>query len=416
MRAFKVIRAFVLACSVFLVVGVSAALFSRGNDHRLQLRPGESRAEGSWDIDLDAYRSQRRNGVQIEIRQKGSTHSFYLPAERAPVIPNARNGSPIEFAIKSDAGELRFKGEVERDVATGTYRFEPNKTFAADAGKLLKRDLSNDDLLELAWSDVTWVYIQAVADAGLNPTYEDVLSLRRHGLKAEAIKEFVAAGTDKPRDIIQLRNHGVTAEYVREARQLSFGKTTDELTRLRNHGVSTEQLQGWHDAGTSPSTEEVIRLRNHGVQPEYAAAWKKAGFEFTHEELIRARNFGVPSDFPAALAKGGNKPKIEEVIRMRQYGVGADYYREMREANSKLTPEDITRFRQHGVSSEYVKTLSKNGASFTADQIISLRNSGVPADYIAAINVEGRTPLDAKSIIELRNRGVSAETARKLRQ
>jgi hypothetical protein len=68
------------------------------------------------------------------------------------------------------------------------------------------------------------------------------------------------------------------------------------------------------------------------------------------------------------------------------------------------------------VPSDYVKTLMKNGARFNAEQIIALRNNGVPADYIAAVNLEGREPLDAKAIIELRQRGVSADTARKLRQ
>src|SRR5688572_2313839 len=126
MRAFKFIRVFVLACSVLLIIGASAALFNRGNDHRLQLRPEASRAEGTWDIDLDAYRSQRRNGVQIEIRENRSTHSFHLPAERAPVIPNAKNGLPIQFTIVSDAGELRFNGEVQRDIASGRYQFVPN--------------------------------------------------------------------------------------------------------------------------------------------------------------------------------------------------------------------------------------------------------------------------------------------------
>ena len=35
---------------------------------------------------------------------------------------------------------------------------------------------------------------------------------------------------------------------------------------------------------------------------------------------------------------------------------------------------------------------------------------------IAALNVPDRKPLDAQAIIDLRNRGVSAETARKLRE
>jgi hypothetical protein len=89
----------------------------------------------------------RASGLQIEIRENRSNTSFYLSSDRAPAIPNAKNGSPIQFSMITDAGELRFTGEVQRDIASGRYHFEPNKTFATEAGKLLKRELTNDEAM-----------------------------------------------------------------------------------------------------------------------------------------------------------------------------------------------------------------------------------------------------------------------------
>jgi hypothetical protein len=412
MRVVKSLR--VLAFSLAVASGIIFSMWAGGASERLELRPDKSRTRGTWEIDLK--RANRNNGgLNIEIHESRSNSRWqWINADHAPRIEKKKNGD-VDFVIASDAGELVFHGAADGNTAAGDYKFEANEAFSSEAGKLLKRDLSPEDLLEMGFADVTIRYIKDVEAAGITLAYEDVLTLRRYGLQKEALKEFVSIGFNKTGDIVNLRNHGVSADFARKTRELDYGKSVEELVRLRNFGITPEYLKSWKDAGFGLDAEEVVRVRNHGLQADYAAAWKKAGFDFSTDELIRARNSGVPSDFAGALAASGSRPTLDEAIRLRQFGVNADYFREMKKLNPKYTTEEIVKFRQHGVQPEYVRDLGEGGR-FSAEQIVKLRNSGVPANYVAALNVEGRKPLEAEAIIELRNRGVSAETARKLRE
>ena len=406
-----------VAAFMILVATANAALFGKNhNDHALTLVPEKSRTEGEWRASVDVLKPNRRSGINIEIREDRSIYGFYLPTERAPRIEGkTSDGSTLHFTIAAESGDLEFDGIVKKKIASGRYVFEPNKEYAAEAGKLLRTDLSNDDLLKLAFGRITLGYIKGVHEALPAANLEDVIRLRNHGLDPDGIKAFVAAGFTRVEDLTRLRSHGVTPEYATKARAAGYGKTAEEITRLRNHGVTPEYLTGWKDAGFALTTEEVVKLRNFGVQPEYGAAWKNAGYNIDPEGLTRAKNFGVPIEFAAALG-GNKKPSLEEVIRMRQFGINADYYRDIKNLKPDYTVEEIIRLRQFGVTTDYVKAICATRNDFTAEHIVKLRQFGVPAEYVAALNVPDRKPLDAPAIIDLRNRGVSAETARKLRE
>jgi hypothetical protein len=411
--------AFTTAVAAFLiyVATTNAALFGKSyNDHELTLVPEKSRTEGEWRASVDVLKPNRRSGINIEIREDRSTYGFYLPMERAPRIEGkTSDGATLHFTIAAESGDLEFDGIVKKKIASGRYVFEPNKEYAAEAGKLLRTELSNDDLLKLAFARITLGYIKGVHEALPSANLEDVVRLRNHGLDPDGIKAFVAAGFSRVEELTRLRSHGVTPEYATKARAAGYGQTAEEITRLRNHGVTPEYLTGWKDAGFALTTDEVVKLRNFGVQPEYGAAWKKAGYDIDPEGLTRAKNFGVPIEFAAALG-GDKKPTLEEVIRMRQFGINAAYYRDIKNLKPDYTVEEIVRLRQFGVTTDYVKAICATRNDFTAEHIVKLRQFGVPADYVAALNVPDRKPLDAQSIIDLRNRGVSAETARKLRE
>jgi hypothetical protein len=411
--------AFKTAVTAFLlfIATTNAALFGKTyNDHALTLVPEKSRAEGEWRASVDVLKSNHRSGINIEIREDRSTYGFYLSTERAPHIEGkTSDGATLHFAIPAESGDLEFDGIVKNKIASGHYTFAPNKEYATEAGKLLRTDLSNDDLLKLAFARITVGYIKGVHEALQSANLEDIVRLRNHGLDPDGIKAFIAAGFSRVDDLTRLRSHGVTPEYATQARASGYGHTADEITRLRSFGVTPEYLTGWKDANFTLTTDEVVKLRSFGVQPEYGAAWKKAGFDINPESLTRAKRFGVPIEFAAALA-GDKKPSLEEVIRMRQFGINADFYRDLKNLKPDFTVEEIIRLRQFGVTPEYMKAICATRNDFTAEQIVKLRSFGVPAEYVAALNIPDRKPLDAQSIIDLRSRGVSAETARKLRE
>ena len=82
----------------------------------------------------------------------------------------------------------------------------------------------------------------------------------------------------------------------------------------------------------------------------------------------------------------------------------------------KPTVDELLHARWNGVSEDYLKDISRTGARLPPEDIIRLRQQGVNGNYIKALNVPGRPPLDADTIIHLRQRGVDAKTARKLRE
>lgn len=416
-RNYHLVLRTVVAALLIFVATTNAALFGKNyNDHALTLVPEKSRTGGEWRASVDVLKSNRSNGINIEIREDRSTYGFFFPTERSPRIEGkTSDGSTLHFTIPSEAGDLQFNGVVKNKVASGRYVFEANKEFAAEAGKLLRTQLTDEELLKLAFARVGVDYIKGVHEALPSANLEDIVRLRNFGLEPDAIKAFVAAGFSRVDELTKLRSFGVTPEFATKARAAGYGKTAEEITRLRSFGVTVEYMTGWKDAGFALTTDEVVKLRNFGVQPEYGAAWKKAGYNIDPEGLTRAKNFGVPIEFAAALA-GDKKPSLEEVIRMRQFGINADYYREIKNLKPDFTVEEIVRLRQFGVTAEYVKAVGATRNDFTAEQIVKLRQFGVPAEYVAALSVPERKPLDAQAIIDLRNRGVSAETARKLRE
>lgn len=409
-------RAALAALLMFVSVANAALFGSNYNDHALTLVPEKTRTEGEWRAGVDILKSNRRSGINIEIREDRSIYGFYLPTERSPRIEGKTSeGSTVHFTIEAESGDLQFDGVVKKRVASGRYIFEPNKEYAAEAGRIFGADLSDEELLKLAFARITLGYIKAVREALPSANLQDMVRLRNHGLDPDGIKAYVAAGFSRVDEITRLRNHGVTPEYATKARAAGYGKSAEEITRLRNFGVTPEYLTGWKDAGFALSAEEIVKLRNFGVQPEYGAAWKKAGYDMNPDGLVRARNFGVPIEFAAALG-GDKKPSLEEVIRMRQFGINAEFYRDIKQVKPDYSVEEIIRLRQFGVTSDYIKAICATRNDFTAEQIVKLRSFGVPAEYVAAVNVPDRKPLDAQAIIDLRGRGVSVETARKLRE
>ena len=86
------------------------------------------------------------------------------------------------------------------------------------------------------------------------------------------------------------------------------------------------------------------------------------------------------------------------------------------EAWASVTRPKETGSVRLGVPDDYAVELKKAGYDFNAGQLTRLRFSGVPADYAVALAVPDRKMLTSEQIIDLRMRGVDAETARTLRQ
>lgn len=413
--------AFLTACNV--KVG-NTSFTSKSNwttndgDGRLVLTPAANApATGNFSLDLRAWRKSPNAGLNIEIVEANHSRAWFF--QNAQQVEELRNlptaAGVVASAIVSDAGKLQFEGAIADGKASGTYRFAANETFSAEAEKIVSRKPTDVELMEFALSDVSLAYLRGLAEIGLVGDFKDVLALRRHSVTLESAREFADLGFKRD-EIIKLRAHGVQPALVTETRAHGYGQSVDDLVKLRAHGVTPALLKDWKDNGFSPSVEELLKLRAHGLQPSYAAAWKKSGFDFSYDDLIRARAHSVPVEFAAAVQKSGIKIKLEELIRLRQYGVTPEYFTATRDFSKDYTTEDMVRFKQYGITPEWLAGVKKAGYTFDREDLVRLKQHGVQPEYLAALNIPGRKQLDVPSILELRNRGVTPETARRLRE
>lgn len=376
--------------SLLFVASITAASWSKDDGkYSLHIRPGKSSERGEWRAALEVLKSGRRGGLNIEFGQERSMYSSYIPRESAPEFNGkAKDGEEISLVVSAEAGDLKLAGQVKGKFASGTYDFIENREFSGEAEKLFKREVTVEESLRLAFARVSIAFIRGVFQAGISPSVEEVVALRAHGLAPDGIKAYAAAGFSKPYEMTSLRAHGATPEYAAGVRASGYGKTAEEVTRFKAHGVKTEELEGWNAAGFKAAGEEIVRLHVHGVHPAYGAAWKKSGFDFSAEELVRLKIHGVPAEFGEALAGVDKKTSAEQAIRLKIHGVSPEFFREVKKSNPEMTIEDV----------------------------VNLKLNGVSSDYVAALNAPGRTPLGASEIIDLKRRGISVETARKLRQ
>ncbi len=74
------------------------------------------------------------------------------------------------------------------------------------------------------------------------------------------------------------------------------------------------------------------------------------------------------------------------------------------------------KLRNFGVTADYISAWRQAGYPYGAEEMIKLRNSGVPVSYAAAVNIPGRKPLEAETLIRMRQRGLSADDIRTLRE
>ncbi len=414
------LRPLIRTLTLTLALALTAAEASAATT-RLSLHSSTTPAEGTWELGRSGW--TWLGGLTFEIRRETSySRSFDLPSAAQAEFNRARDGDPIDIRVRYPAGSLRLQGKKFRDSGSGTYTFEPDPTYSAELEKVIGRAPDKGELFDFSQEGISLDFVRAASSASLRSSPRDLLDLRNHGVNTSSIAGYAAAGFKDPRDMIHLRDHGVSTEFAREARDAGYGRDARELTNLRDHGISTDYLRSWGDAGLTPSADELIRLRDHGLQADYATAWKTAGFNLTTDELIRARDHGVSTRFVRELGATGSVRSVDEVIRLQEQGVSPSFVRALATRTPSqpdaddLSTEDTIRLRQQGVEASYYRDLLKANPRFSPEDVIRLRQHGVPSSYISAISIEGRPPLDAETIIDVHDRGLSPDLVRKLRQ
>lgn len=361
-------------------------------------RNGDASASGDWTWKSYAPWKQpihHNNYIQIQMRdERGifsyssgfAAHEFKWMSGSANQVE--KSGTPIHFALTRPSGEWNFHGKQVAWGTAGTFIFEPNTQFAAEVEEICKTRPTLQDLIKLSFS---------------NASIEDMWRFRAAGLSLDV------------NSWLRLMNHGISPDYASDMKWALGKIDVDAVIECRNNGMTSEYASGFSRAGYALNHKDLIRLRNHGVQPEFAAELKRGGMTLNVDQLIRLRNSGVSSDYALRIWDQGYGETIEDIIRMRNSGVSEDFIAEVRQSDHRLSIDEIIKLRNSGVPSSYLSAVKKAGYSFTPDEVIRLRNHGVTEDFLAEIMQPGRKPLSVDTIVDLRSRGVSAETIRAIR-
>lgn len=409
----RLIKTLLAVSIVVLFTGCGARITERifTTQPKLALEAGESAHDGKYVLELEG-RGGGRDGLFIELHGKDRSNGWLQKEQLPPSFLEKANGSEY-VTLTTEAGELQLTGTRSGWSGSGKYRFVPNTAYATAARELVGI-ISDRQLLLLALSNTSLDYIKVAHGTGLKPTVEDVVRLKLHGMSSDAVRSFARLGF-RFEEMTRLRTHGISPE-ISEG-YLTGGKIAlaEEQIRLRTHGIGPDLVKEWRGAGFDFGVNEMVKSRTHGVSPEYARAWRSAGFSFGVDELVKARLHGLPENDAGKFAKAGCI-SLDEMVKLRLHGVGPEYYGSMRESLPQAKAEEITKLKLHGVPPEYVAAILKAGYAFSVEEIIKLRQAGVPTEYVQALMVEGRAPLKAQAIVELKQRGVSAETARSLRK
>jgi hypothetical protein len=376
---------------------------SHGSQPRLVLHFTDPQAavSGEWEsAGIDTVFSERHLNEWLNLEIVDATRSrtqmsgvpikdFDWTAANALEASDQPLTNRLEFALRRPAGEILFSGRQELGEARGEFQIKPDPDFSQQVEQLCAEKPGANDCLLLILRKASLDDLRQLKDCGYTVSLAD---------------------------FIRLYNYGLSVDYARDMRQAIGAISIDQLIQLRNHGLTAQYARDFKSAGYSFPPQELIKLRNHAVTADFAAALKKGGFNLNSDELVRLRNSGVSADYATGLKRAGYGGSIEQIVRLRNTGISVDYCTGVQQAGYDLSADQVVQLRNSGVGVDYLAAVKKAGYDFTMEELIRLRNHGVSAEYLADLIESGRKPLPADIIIQMRSRGVSADTVREIRR
>lgn len=337
-----------------------ATLIEVQNMHPSPDRPGT--VVGEWHAVVRDRMAQAPVQMSVKRREADTNYlnTYWQSDTQIDGLPAGGAVGAVHFGLSRAAGGLTFDGSSDGQLASGVVRFEPESTYAAEIARIYG-PVSPDRLFELAVFGFDLSYAQALYEAGYRFTLDEAIT--------------------------QYRN-GVSSDYAIELRHAGYELTSGDLTEVHNAGVASSYARQIRQGGLQLSAQELILLNHSGVSADYAIAMRRAGISSSVSDLVFLQHSGVSSDDVRVLTSAG-------------------YH---------LTPEELVKLHRAAINPDYAAALRKAGYSFTPDEMIRLQHAGVDADFAAALVAPGHENLPVDDIIALRQKGLDADTVRKLRK
>jgi hypothetical protein len=221
------------------------------------LPPASADDHGRWTMD-----ASHGSVAQIELRWNDKSQwrraidLAELTGVSAEQINSAASGHVV-FRIDQDAGSFQFDGAFANGRGVGVFHFEPHRTFVDtlhSLGILSLGEITNRDLMNLAWGDFSASAARGFRTLGFTPlTKDEAMDLAVQHVSPEFVKTLRSAGVREIAtvpQVVELQVFGVTPELVKELATVGIrGLSGHELVELRFNGVTVDFVRSLYKSG-----------------------------------------------------------------------------------------------------------------------------------------------------------------------
>jgi hypothetical protein len=174
-------------------------------------------------------------------------------------------GSQISAHLAGDAGDLTCSGVVHEGVLSGRFRFVANSMFAETMEKMGFEGITPHKQLSFLILDVTVAWTKEMQALGVTELSANKLDgLRALHVDAGYIHAMAAAGYPELRagKLTEMKAVGVTPEKAREAREMGFQPTEQELIQMSIFKIDRPFVERMRARGLSDLTvAKLIKIK-----------------------------------------------------------------------------------------------------------------------------------------------------------
>jgi len=335
---------------------------------------------------------------------------------------NAAAQTPVNFAIRGEAGVIDFEGVFRSGEGAGQFRFTPNTAVIAtlrSMGLELDRDEKDEDeLFSLALHDVSTDFIRAMRAEGFNEPLDEYVGMRAVGVTREYIRDmrqiFPRNRLDAD-DLTGMRAVGVTRQYIDAMRSAGMNVTDPgDVTGLKAVGVTPDYVQQMRAAGFKVEDEDdATSFKALGITPQYLREMRAVFPDVQSDDLTGMKAVGVTPEWVRDMRAGGFRIKdADEATSLKALGVTADYLRAMQSVFPDIESDDLTGMKAVGVTPEYVREMRAAGVKMDADDATSMKAVGVSVAFVKELAAAGYKNLTADQLTGMKAVGVDQKFIR----
>ena len=189
-------------------------------------------------------------GLRLELQWSDDTQwrRAIEPSELSGLADRDRTSPasvPVAFRMAQDAGTFEFEGTFRAGRGAGSFRFRPDRDFAATLRSLgvdSARDVSDHQLKNLAFGGISAAAVREVQALGFAPlTLSQLLDLAVFHVTPDYVRAMRAAGVRETKtvdQVVDLRFHDLTPAFVRCVRDAGYRDAApDALLEMRRRGA-----------------------------------------------------------------------------------------------------------------------------------------------------------------------------------